>query len=73
MQKEDVSLIELEEKIFSLQTHMIAVGIVKGLAHPDTIECSQELDILMNKHLKIKSRKFIMNFPASFLSGLNRL
>lgn len=55
MQKEDLSIIELEEKIFSLQTHMIAVGIVKGLAHPDTIECSQELDILMNKHLKIKA------------------
>lgn len=53
MKNESLTIIELEEKIFILQTHMIAIGKLKGLTHNDTIKCSQELDTLMNEYQKI--------------------
>ena len=54
MKKECLTIIELEEKIFILQTHMIALGKSKGLTNPETIKCSQDLDTLLNKYQKIK-------------------
>ncbi|RUL47452.1 aspartyl-phosphate phosphatase Spo0E family protein [Lysinibacillus antri] len=43
----------MKSKYFKLQAQMINVGIVKGLTHPETIKCSQELDMLINQFQKI--------------------
>ncbi|BDH61253.1 hypothetical protein MTP04_13830 [Lysinibacillus sp. PLM2] len=48
MKNEKRSIIELEKKIYSVQARMIEIGISKGLTHPDTVKCSQELDHLLN-------------------------
>ena len=45
---EYVSDLEIEFKFYQLQNMMIDVGMAKGLAHPDTVKYSQELDLLMN-------------------------
>jgi stage 0 sporulation regulatory protein len=52
-----LSLKEMEYKIDILRTHMIAIGKLKGLTHPDTIQSSQELDFLLNQYQKIKSKE----------------
>jgi len=54
MKNEGSTIIELEEKIFILQTRMITTGKSKGLNHPNTIKLSQELDILLNVYQKNK-------------------
>ena len=41
--------VEIESKFLQLQTMMIDVGMVKGLAHPETVKYSQELDVLINQ------------------------
>ena len=56
MKTKVLSLEELEYKIDFLRTRMIATGQLKGLTHPDTIKFSQELDVLLNKYQKIKSK-----------------
>ncbi|RID87073.1 aspartyl-phosphate phosphatase Spo0E family protein [Peribacillus asahii] len=56
MNTKALSLKHLETSIYDLRTHMITIGISKGLTHPDTIKYSQELDILLNKYQKIKSK-----------------
>ncbi|HWL22409.1 MAG TPA: aspartyl-phosphate phosphatase Spo0E family protein [Ureibacillus sp.] len=56
MNTKTLSLKHLETSICYLRDHMITIGISKGLAHPDTIKYSQELDILLNKYQKIKSK-----------------
>lgn len=38
-----------------LRNKMITIGNLKGLNHPDTLKCSQELDKLLIKYQKIKS------------------
>jgi len=47
---------ELEYQIDTLRTHMINIGILKGLTHPETVKLSQELDILLNQHQKMTSK-----------------
>jgi stage 0 sporulation regulatory protein len=50
--------VELENKIKMLRALMITTGKFKGLNHPETIKCSQELDMILNKyhHLKIHNK-----------------
>ncbi|MDV2886407.1 aspartyl-phosphate phosphatase Spo0E family protein [Alkalihalophilus pseudofirmus] len=40
---------EIEVKIESLRNVMISSATVNGLAHPETIKYSQELDHMLNK------------------------
>ncbi|USK71742.1 aspartyl-phosphate phosphatase Spo0E family protein [Peribacillus asahii] len=54
MNTKTLSLKDLENSIYYFRTHMITSGISKGLTHPDTIKCSQELDILLNEYQKMK-------------------
>ncbi|MBM7607402.1 aspartyl-phosphate phosphatase Spo0E family protein [Ureibacillus composti] len=56
MAKEHLPLIELENKVFNLQAQMIDLGLVKGLSHPETVKCSQELDRVLNRLQNIKMR-----------------
>jgi len=56
MKTKVLSLEELEYQIDTLRTHMINVGILKGLTHPETIKLSQELDILLNQYQKVASK-----------------
>lgn len=55
MNTKNLSLKHLETSICYLRTHMITIGISKGLTHSDTIKYSQKLDILLNEYQKIKS------------------
>ncbi|WP_096200339.1 aspartyl-phosphate phosphatase Spo0E family protein [Bacillus sp. FJAT-45350] len=48
-------IIELEYKIDTLRIRMIKLAQSKGFNHPDTIECSQELDVFLNKYQRLKS------------------
>lgn len=52
-----LALLELEDKMIHLQELMIDTGILKGLTHPDTIKCSQELDGVMNDFHTIKLKQ----------------
>ncbi|MBM4764392.1 MULTISPECIES: aspartyl-phosphate phosphatase Spo0E family protein [unclassified Bacillus (in: firmicutes)] len=56
MKTKVLSLKELEDKIDVLRTCMIDLATSNGFTHPDTIKCSQELDVLLNEHQKIKSK-----------------
>ncbi|WP_099586440.1 aspartyl-phosphate phosphatase Spo0E family protein [Pseudomonas sp. 2822-17] len=38
-----------------MRYHMMKLAKSKGLNHPDTIKCSQELDEFLNKYQQIKS------------------
>ncbi|MDG5785903.1 aspartyl-phosphate phosphatase Spo0E family protein [Evansella sp. AB-P1] len=49
MEKEYLK-IELEYKIETFRICMIFLAQSKGFNHPDTIKCSQELDVLLNKY-----------------------
>ncbi|ADC49316.1 hypothetical protein BpOF4_06280 [Alkalihalophilus pseudofirmus OF4] len=40
---------EIEIRIETLRTVMVSCGTVNGLAHPETIKYSQELDHMLNK------------------------
>lgn len=46
-------LTELKYKIDSKRNLMISTALLKGFNHPKTIKCSQELDVLLNKHYQI--------------------
>lgn len=48
MNKETLALLDLEDTIATLQNRMIDIGLSKGLTHPDTVKCSQELDMVLN-------------------------
>jgi len=48
-----ISLEELENRIDLVRIYMIETATLYGFTHPDTIKCSQELDILLNKYLKV--------------------
>ncbi|WP_227937127.1 aspartyl-phosphate phosphatase Spo0E family protein [Alkalihalobacillus deserti] len=45
---------ELDHEINVVRFQMIRNGLLKGLCHPDTIESSQKLDLLLNQHIKMK-------------------
>ena len=47
------SIKDLENQINILRIHMINTVMSKGITHPDSIKCSQELDVLLNKYQKI--------------------
>nr|WP_106783199.1 aspartyl-phosphate phosphatase Spo0E family protein [Lysinibacillus timonensis] len=55
MGKTNVAILELECQIFHLRTRMIQLGRLKGLVHPETVKCSQELDEILNQLHIIKS------------------
>lgn len=50
----EISISELEVQLFKLQTRMIQVGMLKGLTHPDTVKCRQELDVVINNVQRLK-------------------
>lgn len=54
MIKIELSIYHLEAEISLLRMEMISTAKLKGLEHPDTIKCSQALDILLNRYQKIK-------------------
>lgn len=41
---------KIENKIYELRHKMISTAQIKGLNHPDTIKCSEELDIQLNQY-----------------------
>ena len=47
------TLDELNEQIEAKRAEMVTVGIKIGLAHPDTVRISQELDELLNEHARL--------------------
>ena len=53
MKLKTISLEELEYRIDLVRIYMIEIASLYGFTHPDTIKCSQELDILLNKYLKV--------------------
>ncbi|MDN4495615.1 aspartyl-phosphate phosphatase Spo0E family protein [Ureibacillus aquaedulcis] len=57
MSKETMSLLDLENAIVTLQSRMIDIGLSKGLTHPETVKCSQELDIVLNHFQKLNSKQ----------------
>ncbi|HWK23638.1 MAG TPA: aspartyl-phosphate phosphatase Spo0E family protein [Ureibacillus sp.] len=57
MGKETISLLELEDIIACLQNRMINIGLSKGLTHPDTVKCSQELDSFLNHFHQISTEQ----------------
>ncbi|HWL11615.1 MAG TPA: aspartyl-phosphate phosphatase Spo0E family protein [Ureibacillus sp.] len=57
MGKEAISLLELEDTIVNLQTRMIDIGLSKGLTHPETVKCSQELDLVLNQFQSMNSKQ----------------
>ncbi|MDN7242292.1 aspartyl-phosphate phosphatase Spo0E family protein [Planococcus sp. N028] len=52
--EESKFLISLKIKIDSLREKLIAVGLLKGLSHPDTIKISQELDEWLDRYQNFK-------------------
>jgi len=57
MGKEILSVLDLENAIAILQNRMIDIGLTKGLTHPDTVKCSQELDVVLNHFQQINSKQ----------------
>ncbi|MFC7686483.1 Spo0E family sporulation regulatory protein-aspartic acid phosphatase [Ureibacillus sp. GCM10028918] len=57
MAKIAITLLDLEDAIATLQNRMIDIGLSKGLTHPDTVKCSQELDIVLNHFQQINARQ----------------
>ncbi|QCR34389.1 hypothetical protein C1N55_03130 [Lysinibacillus sp. SGAir0095] len=52
-----MSLVDLKVEIEALQNRMIDIGLSKGLTHPDTVKCSQELDVVLNYFQQINSQQ----------------
>jgi len=50
MRKNSNATNDLFLKINILRNKMICIGETKGLSHPDTLRCSQELDDLIYKY-----------------------
>ncbi|MDI7741137.1 aspartyl-phosphate phosphatase Spo0E family protein [Lysinibacillus fusiformis] len=57
MGKHTISLLDLEDAIVTLQNRMIDIGLSKGLTHPDTVKCSQELDVVLNHFQQLNSKQ----------------
>ncbi len=57
MGKQTISLLELEDAIVTLQSRMIDIGLSKGLTHPDTVKCSQELDVVLNHFQQMNAKQ----------------
>ncbi|MED1601714.1 aspartyl-phosphate phosphatase Spo0E family protein [Alkalihalophilus marmarensis] len=49
VEQNQLSRKEIEVKIESLRNVMVSSATVNGLAHPETIKYSQELDHMLNK------------------------
>jgi stage 0 sporulation regulatory protein len=45
-------LAQLEKEINTKRQEMVKLGMELGFTHPRTVQVSQELDILINQHLK---------------------
>lgn len=52
MVKEDI-ITKIEYKIHVLRKRMISTAHLKGFNHHETIKCSQELDIFLNKYQQL--------------------
>ncbi|MED3690766.1 aspartyl-phosphate phosphatase Spo0E family protein [Peribacillus butanolivorans] len=52
MKTEVLSLNEMKSNIDCLRAHLIEIGTLKGLSHPETIKSSQELDKWLYKYQK---------------------
>lgn len=50
------TLKKLQQQIQAKKEEMINIGLTKGLAHPDTVKVSQELDTLLNKYMEVKGQ-----------------
>lgn len=50
MRKNSNATNDLFLKINIFRNKMICIGEIKGLSHPDTLRCSQELDDLIYKY-----------------------
>lgn len=57
MAKLTITLLDLEDAIATLQNRMINIGLSKGLTHPDTVKCSQELDIVLNHFQQMNAQQ----------------
>lgn len=57
MGKVATSLLNLEDEIVTLKNRMIDIGLSKGLTHPDTVKCSQELDVVLNYFQQMNSHQ----------------
>ncbi|TXC89462.1 aspartyl-phosphate phosphatase Spo0E family protein [Metabacillus litoralis] len=52
--KIELPIYKLEAEISLLRMEMISTAEHKGIEHPETIKCSQALDVLLNRYQKIK-------------------
>jgi len=65
VETELLSVAELEDRMVRLQTQMIDVGMVKGLSHPDTVRCSQELDVVIHHIQMLKLMDPVSNILSN--------
>lgn len=56
METEILCLKDLLGQIDVLKARMIEIADLKGFNHHDTIKISQELDVLLNKYQKMRSK-----------------
>lgn len=47
----------LLEKIELLRQRMVEIGLEHGLNHPDVLDCSREIDELLNELRRLEARK----------------
>jgi stage 0 sporulation regulatory protein len=67
MNKTSYSTDELLSKIDNLRKQMISKGKTKGISHPETLEISEKLDMLIYKFQKLIIKiSFISYIPSSF-------
>jgi stage 0 sporulation regulatory protein len=55
--------IDLKIQINNLRNKMILIGKEKGLSHPETLKCSEQLDKLIYKLQKLTYGLFVLIFP----------
>lgn len=53
MENISVEDLKLIEQIVEARSRLIEIGTLKGLNHPETIKCSEELDQLLSNFRKI--------------------
>jgi stage 0 sporulation regulatory protein len=67
MNKTAYSTDELLSKIDNLRKQMFSKGKTKGISHPETLEISEKLDMLIYKFQKLIIKiSFISYIPSSF-------
>lgn len=72
-------MVDLEEAINVKRAQMIEIGMEKGLSCRETVECSQELDRLLNDYRRLTTNKrqsksnFFQEELMNFFLNLNNL